>query len=75
MGDEPCVIIDVTPARPAPAAGDGAQRVQCHPCGVEFLARRPDQAGELVAAVQQHARGSHGQDVTREHILAELAPA
>ncbi|MGH3187617.1 MAG: hypothetical protein ACRDPY_10630 [Streptosporangiaceae bacterium] len=26
----------------------------------------------LAAAVQQHASGSHGHDVSREHILAEL---
>jgi hypothetical protein len=31
-----------------------------------------DQIDELVAAVQQHASGSHGHDVPREHILAEL---
>ena len=75
VGDEPCVIIDITPAPAATGRGTGARRVQCHPCGIEFLAQRPDQVDELVAAVQQHASGSHGHDVAREHILAELVPA
>jgi hypothetical protein len=64
-GDEPSVLIDFAP----PAAG--GQRAQC-PCGVEFGV--PDASGldHLIAAVQQHASGSHGQEVSREHILAEL---
>ena len=37
--------------------------------------QRADQIDELVAAVQQHASGSHGHDVAREHILSELVPA
>ena len=37
--------------------------------------QRADQVDELVAAVQQHASGSHGHDVAREHILSELVPA
>jgi predicted small metal-binding protein len=49
--------------------------VTCHPCGVEFRVQRADQVDELVAAVQQHASGSHGHDVAREHILSELVPA
>jgi predicted small metal-binding protein len=49
--------------------------VTCHPCGVEFHARRADQIDELVAAVQQHAFGSHGHEVAREHTLSELVPA
>jgi uncharacterized cupin superfamily protein len=73
VGDEPCVLIDVTPA-PAAPEGTGTRRVQCHPCGIEFRAERPDQVDELVAAVQQHASGSHGHEVAREHILAELVP-
>ena len=47
----------------------------CQPCGVEFRAQRADQLDELVAAVQQHASGSHGHYVEREHILSELVPA
>jgi ABC-type Mn2+/Zn2+ transport system ATPase subunit len=34
-----------------------------------------DRVDHLIAAVQQHASGSHGHDVTREHILSELQPA
>jgi predicted small metal-binding protein len=60
-------------AREAEAAE--ARMVTCHPCGVEFRAQRADQIDELVAAVQQHASGSHGHDVAREHILSELVPA
>ncbi len=37
--------------------------------------RRADQVDELVAAVQQHAIGSHRHEVSREHILSELVPA
>ena len=72
VGDEPCVMIDMALAG---AGGPGAQRVTCHPCGVEFRAQRADQIDELVAAVQQHASGSHGHEVSREHILSELTPA
>jgi hypothetical protein len=31
-----------------------------------------DQVGHLVAAIQEHAKGSHGHDLTREHVLAEI---
>ncbi len=77
VGTEPCVIIDVAPApqqQPGTAGSDGARMALC-PCGIEFRAARADQVDELVAAVQQHASGSHGHDVSREHILAELVPA
>lgn len=71
VGDEPCELIDVASA--APAAGTGAQAASC-PCGVRFSA--PDASLEhLIAAIQQHAAGSHGHDVSREHILGELVPA
>jgi predicted small metal-binding protein len=73
VGDEPCVIIDMALA--GAAGGAHAQMVTCHPCGVEFHVQRADQIDELVAAVQQHASGSHGHDVAREHILSELVPA
>jgi len=76
VGDQACVLIDVAPARSATgsAGADGTQArmVTCHPCGIEFRAQRTDQIDELVGAVQQHASGSHGHDVSREHILAEL---
>jgi hypothetical protein len=71
-GDEACILIDMAPAEPAPAGGTQARMVTCHPCGIEFRAERTDQIDELVAAVQQHASGSHGHDVSRDHILAEL---
>ena len=68
IGDEPCVLIDVAPARQA-----GTRMASC-PCGVEF--RAPGASLEhLIAAVQQHASSSHGHDVSREHILGELVPA
>lgn len=68
VGDEPCVLIDFVPA------GAGAQTATCHPCGVQF--RAPDGVGidHLIAAVQEHASGSHGHDVSREHILSDLVP-
>ena len=37
--------------------------------------QRADQIDELVAAVQQHASGSHRHDVASEHILSEPVPA
>ena len=68
IGDEPCVLIDVALARQA-----GARMASC-PCGVEF--RAGEAALEhLIAAVQQHASGSHGHDASREHILGELVSA
>jgi len=69
---------DVAPAA-QPAAAQGSKptgsRVSCPPCGVEFRVGRSDQLDHLIAAVQQHASGSHGHAPTREHILAELLPA
>ena len=65
--EEPCVLIDT-----ALTGTSGTQMATCHPCGVEFRIQRADQVDKLVAAVQQHASGSHGHDVAREHILAEL---
>jgi hypothetical protein len=67
-GDEPCVIIDVAPAP--------AMVVRCHePCGIEFRAQTPDQLDHLIAAVQQHASGSHGHNLSREHIISEITPS
>jgi len=72
VGDETCVLIDIAPAGSTLAGDPQARLATCHPCGIEFRAHRTDQIDELVAAVQQHASGSHGHDVPREHILAEL---
>ena len=69
VGDEPCVLIDVAqPQLPA-----GTRMASC-PCGVEFRAGEAS-LEHLIAAIQQHASGSHGQDASREHILGELVPA
>jgi uncharacterized protein (TIGR02246 family) len=67
VGDEPCVTIDFIPA------GDtvGGRVGRC-PCGVEFRVATDDQLDHLVAAIQEHAKGSHSHEVTREHVLAEL---
>lgn len=64
VGEEPLVVIDFT--APAQLAGSGGSRVECHGCGVEF---RLGQGG------QQHASGSHGHDLSRDHVLSELQPA
>ena len=68
VGEEPLVVIDFT--GPAQAAGASAQ-VACDPCGVEFRIGRSDQIDHLIAAVQEHASGSHGHALTREHILSQ----
>ena len=68
VGDEPCVTIDFIPA--GDTAGGG--RVGRCPCGVEFRAATDDQLDHLVAAIREHAKGSHDHEVTREHVLAEL---
>lgn len=77
IGDQPCVLIDFAATTPteSPAAGTG-RRAAC-PCGVEFRITSADyaQREHLIAAVAQHAAGSHGHHgVTREHILGELIP-
>jgi hypothetical protein len=72
VGEAPCVVLDFT--APAQMAGAGS-RVTCHPCGVEFRIGPADQVDHLIDAVRQHASGSHGHDVTRDHILSELQPA
>lgn len=77
-GEEPCIVIDVAPAaQQAAAAGSEptGSRVSCPPCGVEFRVERSDQLDHLIAAVQQHASGSHSTEPSREHILSELLPA
>jgi hypothetical protein len=67
VGDDPVDIIDVAPT--VPAAGGKVARC---PCGVEFRVADDGGLDHLVAAVQQHAAGSHGHAPTREHILAEI---
>ena len=70
VGDDPVVIIDVAPAA---TEAPGLMVVRCHePCGIQFRAEREDQLDHLIAAVQQHASGSHGHDVSREHIMSEI---
>jgi hypothetical protein len=71
VGEEPFVMVDFT--GPAQMSGAGAQLI-C-PCGVEFRVSRGDQVDHLIAAVQAHASGSHGHDLTRDQILSELQPA
>ncbi|MGP8208175.1 MAG: cupin domain-containing protein [Acidimicrobiales bacterium] len=68
VGDETCVILDF-----AGRLAEGVRVANC-PCGVSFRAPA-DAHDHLVAAVQEHARGSHDHEATREHILAELASA
>jgi uncharacterized protein (TIGR02246 family) len=67
VGDEPCVTIDFIPT------GDVAGgRVGRCPCGVEFRVATDDQLDHLVTAIQEHAKGSHDHEMTREHVLAEV---
>jgi hypothetical protein len=67
VGDEPCVAIDFS------SAGNllGGQAVRC-PCGVEFRVADTQQLDHLVAAVREHASASHGHQLTRDQILAEI---
>ncbi len=65
VGDEPCVIIDFATTKDSHA-------VMC-PCGVEFRVHGEDQLEHLVAALREHASSSHGHELTREEILAEVA--
>jgi hypothetical protein len=67
VGDEPCVTIDFIPA------GDtGGGLVGRCPCGVEFRVDTDDQLDHLVAAIREHAKGSHDYQVSRGQVLAEL---
>jgi len=66
VGDETCVVFDF---EGSPTTG--ACVVAC-PCGVSFRIESDDDLDHLIAAVQEHARGSHDHMVTREHILEEL---
>jgi hypothetical protein len=70
VGEEPFVAVDF-----ATTGNPRAGRVGRCPCGVEFRVASDDQLDHLVSAIQQHASGSHGHDVTRDHVVAELASA
>jgi hypothetical protein len=70
VGDEPCVAIDVTPTRSALAGHVG----RC-PCGVEFRVAADHQLDHLVDAIREHASGSHGHELSREQVLAEVSTA
>jgi hypothetical protein len=67
VGDEPCVALDLAFTGRALAGHVG----RC-PCGVEFRVASDDQLGQLVAAIREHARGSHGQELTTQQVLAEV---
>ena len=41
-------------------------------CGVEFRVASDDQFGQLVAAIREHARSSHGHELTTQQVLAEV---
>lgn len=62
VGDEPCVTIDFTPSAATGHAG------RC-PCGVEFRVASAAGLDHLVAAIQQHAAGSHGHQLSRDEVL------
>ena len=70
VGDEPVLALDFASTGNALAGYVG----RC-PCGVEFRVASNDQLDHLVAAVQQHAAGSHGHELTSEQILAEVSAA
>ena len=66
-GDEPCVTIDFIPA----GENAGGRAGRC-PCGMEFRIATDDQLDHLVAAIREHAKGSHGHELTREQVVAEI---
>jgi hypothetical protein len=70
VGDEPCVTVDFAPTADALAGHVG----RC-PCGVEFRVSSDDQLDHMIAAIRQHAAGSHGHELTPEQVLAEVSAA
>lgn len=75
VGDEPCVAIDFTGSGAFAHGLDGAGarvRIARCPCGVEFRLDAGGDVAHLVAAVQEHAKGSHDHEVTREHVMEEI---
>jgi mannose-6-phosphate isomerase-like protein (cupin superfamily) len=78
VGEEPCVILDfeTEPQKSSESTSERAAGVPtliaACPCGVTFQIESDEALDHLVAAVQEHALGSHDHNVTREHILEEL---
>lgn len=68
VGEEAVVVYDFS-ATGSPAGG---HLLRC-PCGVEFRAATDDQLAHLVAAVREHASGSHGHELTDDQVLAEVS--
>ena len=66
-GDEPCVVLNLAFTGRALAGHVG----RC-PCGVEFRVASDDQFSHLVAAIREHARSSHGHELTAQQVLAEV---
>jgi len=66
-GNEPCVALELAFTGRALAG-----RVGRCPCGVEFRVASDDQLGQLVAAIREHARSSHGHELTTQQVLAEV---
>ena len=66
-GDEPCVVLDLAFTGRALAGHVG----RC-PCGVEFRVASDDQFSQLAAAIREHARSSHGHELTTQQVLAEV---
>ena len=70
IGDEPVVSLDFA----STGRTVGGHVGRC-PCGVEFRVTGVDQLDHLIAAIQQHAAGSHGHNLTRGYVLAEVSVA
>jgi hypothetical protein len=66
-GDEPCVALEVAFTGRALAGHAG----RCA-CGVEFRVASDDQFGLLIDAIREHARSSHGHELTIQQVLAEV---
>lgn len=66
-GNEPCIALDLAFTGRALAGHAG----RC-PCGVEFRVASDDQFSQLVAAIREHARSSHGHELTTQQVLAEV---
>ncbi len=67
VGDQPCVIIDIASTEPP-----GGKVGRC-PCGIEFRVPTDSQLDHLVAAIREHARASHGHELTSAEVLAEVS--
>ncbi len=67
IGDETVVVLDFGRTDDATRGHVG----HC-PCGVEFRVAGDDQLEHLVAAVREHAAGSHGHELSVEQVMAEV---